>query len=624
MIGDNEVTSVHVLRYDKSLQVLRIVVFIQRSHVIDDDKSSSNISISCSSSDISVSSSNISSYYIDRHIKYFNHLNRMIRIKKKKIMTTATTSSIDASISLISGIPLKSFQKLMMFDRSWDRSCSVSSSSLDIINELSLSFGNPLCSHESTDMRSIKATSILSSHNDHHHHQQQQRCTDSYQNNNNSSSRSCSNSNSDNNSNNNVKLLLSLKRSIDNVERWLYTVFNGLDRSTLQIELDQHAYLQRRIDIQVRREMELKSRRLQQYFASTSNIDLLMKYVMSGIDQTTDTVNTSSSSSSSSGRSIGSSSSSSNVDSSFNRRRIMEDILFIEPSCGDGRVIHRLLAHGAMNIIGIDIDPDVVKNIRRLVHASGGTKNYRDNNDDHRYHSNSRDDVDHRDDCDKVESSDMTILIQDYLTTSRTSLMASYPTYNNKDIYVVGGPPYTIIKQVEATLASHLDVVAAGTDDDCDDYDDNDADDDNKKYDGDDLHHNDCDRNNYHNVNNSKNYLNKLVSAISTTPVNNNSSELPVASYHHHFHLQHDHDDYHDHHHDHLSIHKSDYPLLFLIHSAIELQAVTVIFILPDRCNTSRFIDRVLYHLNHDNPHHHVWRIQESVQADSSFTLMDR
>jgi len=85
------------------------------------------------------------------------------------------------------------------------------------------------------------------------------------------------------------------------------------------------------------------------------------------------------------------------------------------------------------------------------------------------------------------------------------------------------------------------------------------------------------------------------------------SSELPVVSFHHHFHLQHDHD--------HLSIHKSDYPLLFLIHSAIELQAVTVIFILPDRCNTSRFIDRVLYHLNNDNPHHHIWRIEESVQV---------
>ena len=216
-----------VLGYDMSLQVLNIVVYFK--HIYSKNSVGTNF---ISGENPAVNGINCTSYFIERNIKYFNHLHRLTRKIKKILNDTADF------ISHIPGVPLKSFQKLMK-DRSWR------------IDDGSTNFVNTSTTSSSKESQLNPLSPLCIDHNYH------DRSDDKFD-----------------------PLHRGLKRSIDNVERWLHAVYNSLDISTLLIELDQNIYNQKCIDNRIRREIEAKPRRLQQYFASSSNIDLLMKHLL--------------------------------------------------------------------------------------------------------------------------------------------------------------------------------------------------------------------------------------------------------------------------------------------------------------------------------------------------------
>eukprot|EP01036_Dinobryon_divergens_P031087 gene31087-40429_t len=68
-----------------------------------------------------------------------------------------------------------------------------------------------------------------------------------------------------------------------------------------------------------------------------------------------------------------------------------------------------------------------------------------------------------------------------------------------------------------------------------------------------------------------------------------------------------------------------DYPQLFLLHSAVTLDADLIVFLLPHRCSRSAFIDVVLEQMNSSSSvSRNRWILAECMQADSSFELCGR
>jgi len=135
-----------------------------------------------------------------------------------------------------------------------------------------------------------------------------------------------------------------LKKSLMIVNEWLnsaisfITSFLEYQDNIEQLEefINEERYHLYRQQLTLRCQNERRKRELQQYFTLSDNIETLIKTTFEYL------------------------SISSTLPS------IVNDCLFIEPSCGDGRIIQSLIAKGCKNIIGYEIDGDIVKSIENL------------------------------------------------------------------------------------------------------------------------------------------------------------------------------------------------------------------------------------------------------------------
>lgn len=270
-----------------------------------------------------------------------------------------------------------------------------------------------------------------------------------------------------------------LKRSLTNVERWLNATLSTFDEVDLLKILDEASYrteLQSAIE---RKEQETIPRMLQQYFASDANIALVLKHALNNIND-------------------------------------FELTTFIEPSCGDGRIMLQLLERGAENVIGVDIDSKV-GNVASIKCSS---EQYKERN--------------------------VKIHITDFLATNRNILLpqkiqnieingknecsqlVDVEQYGrdlrDTNIIVVGGPPFTIVP---------------------------------------------------HNI--GKNIIDLLNGSENETVSSNDLKDCKF---------------------DYSNYDRADYPILFLIHSALVLKASKIVFILPYRCSQPSFIERATCALN--------------------------
>lgn len=72
---------------------------------------------------------------------------------------------------------------------------------------------------------------------------------------------------------------------------------------------------------------------------------------------------------------------------------------------------------------------------------------------------------------------------------------------------------------------------------------------------------------------------------------------------------------------------REDYPLQFLLHSAVTLDADLILFLLPRRCSRSEFIENALEQMNSSlslSSSGVKWILAECVSADSAFELCGR
>ena len=119
-----------------------------------------------------------------------------------------------------------------------------------------------------------------------------------------------------------------MKRSLAGVDMWLNWAAGNEEE--FAIFIDENAHIQRKHDFIHKRISLSKARSLQQYLSSPHNIELLIQYTISGGSNYTDTI-------------------------------------YIEPSCGDGRVMMELtnqlggtsLSTSTSTIYGCDIDIDI-------------------------------------------------------------------------------------------------------------------------------------------------------------------------------------------------------------------------------------------------------------------------
>ena len=132
-----------------------------------------------------------------------------------------------------------------------------------------------------------------------------------------------------------------LKKSLIIVNEWLNTVTNFIlnfpeyNNNLKQLEqfTKEDSYQVYRQELALRCQKEKRKRELQQYFTLNDNIETLITATFEYLRQT-------------------------NTHSS-----ILNDSLFIEPSCGDGRIIQSLIAKGCKNIVGFEIDGEIIHSI---------------------------------------------------------------------------------------------------------------------------------------------------------------------------------------------------------------------------------------------------------------------
>jgi hypothetical protein len=136
-------------------------------------------------------------------------------------------------------------------------------------------------------------------------------------------------------------------------------------------------------DLRIRKEKESKSRQMQQYFMAPSNIDMIVDLATRGY--TTKTENS-------------------------------KACLFVEPSCGDGRVFDAVslaVTHAA--VIGNDLDSDMVAITKAKLCRN------------------------------QQNTAERAVVHGDFLVTSREMFIQNARLTNaESDLIVVGGPPYTL------------------------------------------------------------------------------------------------------------------------------------------------------------------------------------
>lgn len=280
------------------------------------------------------------------------------------------------------------------------------------------------------------------------------------------------------------------------MEKWI----NGLLAVHVEVVssfLDDDLHAAEKEALRVRKLAEARPRMLQQYFASDLNIHTVLQLAYESL-----------------------------VD--------VDSVCFVEPSCGDGRILQSLLQRGANNVVGCDIDPVVAQQADQAVRAAM------------RPHQRAA------------------VVVQDFLTTTReTFLSTAAPTTSGEHtdessverVVVIGGPPYSIVPPPPPTPAptqtptqtSQPPTPSSGAP------------------------------------------VTHTMGEDSPASTAGTSSERPVAAaassssggeY------------------DYSTCSREDYPLLFLAHCAVALRAERIVFILPDRCAQEGFIQKATRAMN--------------------------
>jgi hypothetical protein len=164
-------------------------------------------------------------------------------------------------------------------------------------------------------------------------------------------------------------------RSVMLVEKWINHLYTNC-RELVMAFLNEEIHETRLEEFRLRRATEARPRMLQQYFACDSNINDLLTLASDSLPINGD------------------------------------DVCFLEPSCGDGRILKALMKRGARNVVGCDIDHVVAAAAQQLV------------------------------DTELQPGQAASVHVGDFLTTCRETLLS--PACTGRELVVVGGPPYSI------------------------------------------------------------------------------------------------------------------------------------------------------------------------------------
>lgn len=339
-----------------------------------------------------------------------------------------------------------------------------------------------------------------------------------------------------------------LTRSVTSVEKWINSLFE-VRVDVVRSFLDDDLHAAEKEALRVRKLAEARPRMLQQYFASDLNIHTALQLAYESL-----------------------------VD--------VDSVCFVEPSCGDGRILKSLLQRGANNVVGCDIDQVVAQQADQAVRAA--------------LRPNQR----------------AAVVVQDFLTTTReTFLSIAAPTTSEHTdentveyttvgrVVVIGGPPYSIAhaqtqtqtqtSQCQpSTSSSGALLVTTGT----------------------------------HTIGEDSPASTAGTSSDRPATAANGGGEN-----------------------DYSTSSREDYPLAFLAHCAVALRAERIVFILPDRCAQELFIQKATRAMNGecasdetgaDHPTKKrirlndssngrdtsggEWRLTSCVAGDSSYDLLDK
>jgi predicted RNA methylase len=130
-----------------------------------------------------------------------------------------------------------------------------------------------------------------------------------------------------------------MKKSLIIVNEWLTSILNDTKpeyQNDIKKFTNEESYQLYRHELSLRCIHEKRMRELQQYFTLNDNIETLVNTTFEYLLL------------------------------SNTHSNILNDTLFIEPSCGDGRVIKNLMAKGCKNIVGYEIDEEIIRNIENI------------------------------------------------------------------------------------------------------------------------------------------------------------------------------------------------------------------------------------------------------------------
>jgi len=187
-------------------------------------------------------------------------------------------------------------------------------------------------------------------------------------------------------------------KALANLNAWLNSALSSVDDGVLQDFMDEARYEICRQETRARIELEASARKLQQYFASSTNIQSMLELLRRAIT--------------------------SMLSSS---RSVISEILLVEPSFGDGRLLRKMLDFATSNLhsanlgittlrlLGIEIDP--VVSAAAISRAASSLTSL-------------------------PQGVELQLLIHDFLQT--TSEQLAIPTLPTSRVIVVGSPPYTI------------------------------------------------------------------------------------------------------------------------------------------------------------------------------------
>eukprot|EP00981_Chlorochromonas_danica_P007969 scaffold1931_cov215-Ochromonas_danica.AAC.25 len=299
--------------------------------------------------------------------------------------------------------------------------------------------------------------------------------------------------------------------SVNKLDNWLNSLL--IKNTTIALEFCDDTQHNQLCDLRNERlQREARPRQLQQYFASDANIDILLDLL--GYGSAIVAPGT--------------------LDSS--------EIVYVDPSCGDGRILKTLLLKGATNVFGCDIDP-VVADIASKTLAE--TVSIMNNN------------------------SHATILVEDFLSTTRESLSTAYSHTNTTSHSChSSGSSSSSSSSGSGLFATRVFVAGSPPFSNC----------------------------RLQKIRNSQ-----LSQCVSTNTIGEDHLEG-------------------------IDDECADYPMLFLKHCAHQLQAEKIALLLPVRCAKTSFIESAFRILNNPSSYEELvcqqkWTLAKMVAGDGSFEL---